>query len=294
MLLVVFLFSKDNNFPSYTGFSSNSFIKIASLSYTTPLLFEINYLDALMMMSAFIGLIGFKRIELRQPFVLILLFIFGLCVPFYVAGVACANERIPAFTGLLFAVSARFKGKDEHITFCSVILGMFSCALYFNNITLLQDYNQNVSEFVKTIKKDTNLYGKKLIVVNNKHKEQLHYTNLSNYAVIEARMFNPALFTHIPHISMYKKYEIYGCQQQPITAKKLRLSDLEAQKYINPLQLKNKAICPNDFYWENWRDDFDFVFWIHADKKPKNVPSELVPYKKGSFFTLYKINKKEN
>jgi hypothetical protein len=107
-------------------------------------------------------------------------------------------------------------------------------------------------------------------------------------------MFDPEIITYIPPINMYKKYaKIYGCQQAAILSKELRFSDKQAQKYIKPKETREKTICPNDFYWRHWRQDFDYIFWIHTDKKPKDVPNELSVYKKGSFFTLYKINKKE-
>jgi hypothetical protein len=263
------------------------------VSYITPLVFHLEFFYAVVVLTLFMILIVLKRIELGQSFVLSVLFIFGLCVPFYVGGVACSNERIPAFVGLLFAASATLKNDKKNIILCSVSMGIFCAFLYINNINLLYTHNAWASEFIKAIKDDDTLKGKRLITVNN--NDDVHFHNLSNYATFTANMLDPALFTHIPPVSMYKKYtKIYGCQQSPIVGKELRMLDKEAQKYIKSKETKDKTICPNGFYWRHWRDDFDFVFWIHADKKPKNVPSELVPYKKGSFFTLYKINKKEN
>jgi hypothetical protein len=276
-------------FPPHTAYDEDIITNFV-LSYVTPLTFDLDYYPALVCITLFMILIVKRKIEFKHPFVISALFLFGLCVPFYVAGVACANERIPAFVGLLFAVSVIFKREDKHIAFCSVIMGICSVFLYVNNINLLHTHNRWVSEFVNTIKDDKNLHGRRLVTVNN--KDDVHYHNLSTYANIAGRMLDPALFTHIPHISMYKKYaKIYGCQQSPVKPKELRFTDLEAQKYIEPLQPKEKVICPNNFYWRHWRTDFDYVFWIHPNKKPTDIPNELSVYKKGSFFTLYKINK---
>jgi hypothetical protein len=105
-------------------------------------------------------------------------------------------------------------------------------------------------------------------------------------------MFVPELMTGIPPIGVYDKYSsIDAKMDNGITADELRLSPTKAQKYIHPIE--KETGYPFHFYWKNWRQDFDYVFWIHFDNKPKNVPAELRIYKQGSFFTLYKINKKQ-
>ncbi len=282
-------------FPIVTAYHDD-LITNFTVSYITPLVFQLNHVYAVFCITLFMILIVLKKIELKQPFVLGILFAFGMCVPFYVAGVACVNERIPALLGLLFAVSATFKGENKHIAFLSVLTGILSIFIYINNINLLYTHNIWVSEFVNTIKDDKNLHGQRLLTVND--NDDVHYHNLSNYATIEANMFDPELMTYIPPIAMYKKYaKIYGCQQGAILSKELRLSDTKAQKYIQSQQETTKddlstksGICPNNFYWRHWRNDFDYVFWIHPKKKPKNIPTELSVYKQGSFFTLYKID----
>jgi hypothetical protein len=191
------------SFSVVTGYHEDLLLNLTA-SYVTLLMFDANHFFAFVVITLFMILIVTRKIELKQPFVLSLLFAFGMCVPFYVAGVACANERIPAFLGLLFAMSARFKGKDEHIAFCSVLMGICSVFLYVTNINLLHTHNSWVSEFINAIKDDTNLHGKKLITVND--QDNVHYHNLSNYAVLEANMFDPEIITYIPPINMYKKY----------------------------------------------------------------------------------------
>jgi len=135
ILLAVFVHSKDNNFQFFNAYAPN-FIENVQYTYITPLCFSDGFLP-LLTVTVFISLIMFKKIELKQPFVLSVLFALGLCVPHFIAGVACVNYRIPVFVGLLFAVSARFKGKDEHIVFCSVLIGVISLCLYTNNIRML-------------------------------------------------------------------------------------------------------------------------------------------------------------
>lgn len=293
--VIITLMIRDNNgiqFPTVTAYDE-SFITNFSIAYLTPLIFHLDSLRASVCITLFMILFILKKIELKQQFVISVLFIVSFFIPFTVAGVACANERIPALVGLLFAVSATFKGQEKHIVFCSTITGILSVFLYTNNITLLHTHNSWASEFIKEIKDDTNLNGKRLITVND--DDDVHNHNLSNYATLEADMFDPELMIYIPPMSMYKKYaKIYGCQSGAILSKNLRMSDSEAQKYIKPKEPKEpkvQTICSNDFHWRHWRHDFDYVFWIHFDDKPKNVPAELTPYKKGSFFTLYKIEK---
>ncbi len=274
-------------FPLQTGYI-DIYTNVLS-TYLTPLLFTFNYMPNILI-TFFVIVIILKKIELKQPFIVACLVVLALFVPFRVLGVACINLRIPALIGLLFATSATFKGENRHVVFCSVLTGIFSIFVYITNIQMLYQQDLQVREFIKTIKSDPNLNGKRLLTVNN--TANVHNLNLPSYATIEANMLVPELMTYIPPISMYKKYaEIYGCQSEPISSKKLRMSDSDAKKFILSKISKPHTICPHDFYWQHWRQDFDYVFWIHFKSKPKNVPSELIPYKQGSFFTIYKIKR---
>ncbi len=275
-------------FPLYTEYVFPLNILI---SYITPLMFN-NTDFALKFITFFVILIVLKKLEFKQPFVIVCLVVLAFCVPFWVLGVAYVNIRIPALLGLLFATSARFKGEKRDIVFCSVLTGIFSIFVYINNIEMLYHQDLQVREFIKTIKGDPNLNGKRLLTVNDKFiieypwGHNMQYTHFSSYAVLEANMFVPELMTYIPPISLYKKYKhIDAGMGEPIFSSELKLSVSDAEKYI-PENGSNDTI-----YWQHWRHDFDYVLWIHSKPKPKNVPSELVPYKQGSFFTIYKIKR---
>lgn len=312
--MIITIVIKDSyvKLPIVTGYRSETgcqgILDLLPLTFFTPVVFS-QYLKFIAEASCLVFGIAiiFKKIDYKLPFVISILCIISFFVPDYVLGIALVNIRIPALIGLLFSVSVIFKEKEKYIIYYYYFAILISVVSYINNIYMLYSHNSQVQEFIDIIKDDTNLNGKRLLTVNNNNN--VHIYHLNSYALIEANMFVPETMTHTPPIRMYQKYaNIYGCQSTPISVKELLLSDTEAQKYIHTESQKNSGIfifhtqeietkdvpCATNFHWRHWRQDFDYVLWIDFDrKKNKNIPIELEVYKKGSFFTLYKIKNKD-
>jgi len=167
-------------------------------------------------------------------------------------------------------------------------------AIYVTNLVAINTCSNNVSNFVAAIKGDKNLEGKKLLSVFP-HKTMpdcgygLSYSHLSSLAILEANMFVPELITWSPPISTKQRYNYLDAKiGEPIKSRFLFDSKEKLAKLEKRHQKKYNYTV--NFYWKNWREDFDYINWMHFGAKSEGELSNLSIYKQGKFFTIYKIN----
>jgi len=291
MIITPFIMITDMGFPpitSYVGFFQHfNFIVISPIFFTKNI-------GAFILIGAFGLLIFSKQLTWKLSFALKMLLCIALITPFFLLSVAYVNIRIPALLGLLFAICCTFKTSKKSFNVVMIVTVIFSIQLYATNIQKIFFHNDIISEFVNTIKDDSQLKQKKLLTVTDSDALFFGPTvdlHLSSYAVIETNMFVPEMMTSIPPINTNQKYQhidigIGGVISRDI----LNMTPEDAFKVQHILTKITGYSFYN--YWKKWRQEFDYVLWLHPKGQPENIPKELYVYKQGSYFTIYKIIRK--
>lgn len=292
MILTPYLVIIDMGLPTYTG--SYSFAEYLR-TFLAPL-YLLGLKSSAFVIVCLLVLLTLKVLYLKKfNKVVLLLLILALITPFYFLGIAYANVRLPVLIAFIVIASISIKPniKTPDKVFISIFI-IASFLYYFASLYRINVCSEQGNEYIEAFEGDANFEGKKLLTVLVKGSPDcgsVGYDHISSLVVTKANMYVPDMITGIPPVRVKDKYDDIDTKMSgPV-----RYSDfLKPYEFLKKREAEIGIELDYNFvvYAKNWREDFDFITIFHFGEALTDLPEEITKYKEGSFFTIYKNNKK--
>ena len=234
----------------------------------------------------FIGLLMSRRLRIAPAFQfpIAALALISLFMPEAIFGIWLVNIRLPILVVMLLLATLNVDIKDRGLR--TILLGALliftALKLYkVETVTLACDAKQR--QFISALA-PLQPNSRILPVMNQLESYDCLYPvywHMPALAVIEKSVFNPLMTTSVWPLDL--KPEFKGLAQlkpRPVSPQVLfgNLDTFGEKEW-------NKKIA------ENWRQNFDYLIWMHPNSRPTNLPHHLKVISSGAFFTIYQIQK---
>ncbi|MGH7103439.1 MAG: hypothetical protein ACREFJ_13690, partial [Acetobacteraceae bacterium] len=241
-------------------------------------------------------------LELRRP--LAIMSLVAVAMPNTLSGSWAADLRLPvALTFLLIASSeVRFPSRQMTVAVAGVALSLLGVRLWAVTQSW-RDYDHQFAEFRAASR--VIAPGSRLMIVEDAIpkgeaalagvpeffalRQSVAYFHMPELAVIDRAAFVPYVFTGWTTIAVApRNRDIAESVGAPATPEDLREgADPAARQALDA----RRNFFGERPYWRDWPDKFDYVLWLDFGSRPNNVPPQLVPLARGSFFQIFRLQR---
>lgn len=235
---------------------------------------------------------------LRIP--LILLTVAAVLMPYALAGNWFTDHRLPPVLAMLLVAGTRLKAPRRYLSISLAAIGLLLfVGPLLPTIKKLQYFDAKAAEFRQAAQMIEP--GARILPVQAMRSDLPYgaafndfwnaYRHLTSLAIIDRSAFTPLLFTNPaaqpvrPAPALAHLDVPYGRPVMPehliIAADPERAGELEGSV---PIDLSR-------IYWEDWPNQYDYVFYVSGSEQANPVPKFLEPVETGSFFVLYKVKR---
>ncbi len=229
-----------------------------------------------------------RRITLSPVLLLpiIALGVISLIMPVRLIGVWLTHIRVPLLVALLL-IAALEVHIAEHklrnvIAIALITFGLLRLEKVDTSISSCDTKRQEFAKALAPLEKGSRLLP--VIEDDSVTGDCLfsNYWHLPSLAVIEKSAFYPMMFVHLQPLAIRSEFI-------PLVQK--------IAEPASPELLHGETNAHGEPDWNttiaaNWRNDFDYLIWLHPGTRPKRIPDHVKMIARSEFFTIFKIQQK--
>jgi hypothetical protein len=262
-----------------------------------------DYALALAVITSIVVALAFRQLEIARQLLwpLLCLSLIALVMPEMLLGATGMHQRIPFFIGCIFIAAAEIKNPQRLFSSLSVVVIAALFAVRLGSIGLqwrqfdteMQQFRTAMAQIEPGSKVLTAFDSYERDAWRNAKAPPLAFIHISAYAVIEASVFDPLIFSDPRHtnVTVRKAFSYLDALQGiPVTTTTLN-QVITAKANTSERAETQDAKTPRRQYWSNWHQDFDYLIRISFLVPRRKILGKLTLIKSEGWFDLYKIER---
>ncbi len=253
----------------------------------SPVLYfnDFDIVAALSLLILLAWLLISRRVTLSPVLLLpiIALLIISLIMPVRLIGIWLTHIRIPLLVALLVIAALEVHIAERKlrnvVAIALIIIGLLRLEKVHTSIATCDAKRQ---EFASALAPLQN--GSRLLTVIEKDSVTgdclfSNYWHLPSLAVIQKSAFYPMMFVHLQPLAIRPQFS-HLVQ---------KISEPASPKLLHGETNARGEPAWNATIATNWRNDFDYLVWLHPGTNPKRIPQHVRKVAGEEFFSIFKI-----